>query len=278
MEGQWPKTSQMTKQNTGVGVNAANTHRGEETPSPMATYVMSIKAGNGLSTSISIPRPKSTADPANRQNDPILREAGQWETGKENVDKDVASRTTVSKANCLICSSHTPLYSIPTPAIQMFLNSGASEHCWVQRSDFVEYTEVHGQTGSSAISGEVGTFQIQGIGTVQFVTRVGDTERIVHLQGVRHTPAFGHNLISLSTLDKRGMRGEWGLGRMTVRTTTGETILEGFGQSKMYGVVILESGETTTNYSRARDRPVDILTWHRRLGHISIRRILRMSN
>ncbi|KAF8831255.1 hypothetical protein HHX47_DHR1000495 [Lentinula edodes] len=74
------------------------------------------------------------------------------------------------------------------------------------------------------------------------------------------------------------MRGEWGLGIMTIKSAGGETIFEGYGRDKMYEVEILGTGTTSANYSRARDRPVDILTWHRRLGHIGIHRILQMLN
>ncbi|KAJ3780650.1 hypothetical protein GGU10DRAFT_237712, partial [Lentinula aff. detonsa] len=77
---------------------------------------------------------------------------------------------------------------------------GASEHCWVNRSDFIAYNKVEGQHGNSAIAGEEGQFTIQGIGQVRFTTRVEGRPTSVVLTDVRHTPEFGHNLISLSTL------------------------------------------------------------------------------
>lgn len=57
-----------------------------------------------------------------------------------------------------------------------------------------------------------------------------------------------------------------------------ERLLEGFGKNKMYEVLILETGKVVANYPQMRDRPVDVLTWHRQLGHVGIRRILHMSN
>lgn len=74
------------------------------------------------------------------------------------------------------------------------------------------------------------------------------------------------------------MQGEWGSRIMTVRSADGQKILQGYGRNKMYEVEVLESGKTIVSYSRYRDRPADILTWHRRLGHISIRHILQMAN
>lgn len=65
---------------------------------------------------------------------------------------------------------------------------------------------------------------------------------------------------------------------MTVRSPDNEIILEGQGHNKVYEVTVLESGETIANYSQYCDRPTDTITWHRRLGHVSIQCILQMSN
>lgn len=275
MEGQWPKQNQ--PKDAGTSAKLAHTDETDMAP-PKETYVMSAKAGDRASTSRRIHKPKYTTDSPTRQNNPVLGDTSQGGTRVEDVVKHVPSHNTVLKSECTACHGNTRLYSPPAPMIRTFLDSGASEHCWVQKSDFVDYTEVRGQAGSSAISGEAGRFAILGTGTVQFVTRINGEERVVQLRGVKHTPSFGHNLISLPTLDSRGMRGEWGQGMMTVRGPNGETVIRGFGRNKMYEVEVLESGGTTVNYSRARDRPADILTWHRRLGHVAIRRIIRMAN
>lgn len=169
------------------------------------------------------------ADHSQRQNDTVLRETGQQEAEGEDVDSNIRSYQLVSRANCIACRGEVSLYSPPVPARRTFLDSGASEHCWVQQSDFVEYIKVKGQGGSSAISGDTGRFEIAGTGTVQFITQVRGVERLVQLQGVKHTPSFGHNLISLTTLDGRGMRGEWGHGIMTVKAPGGEVVMEGYG-------------------------------------------------
>lgn len=211
MEGQWPKQNQPNKQKNGMNASIASPN-GTEISSPMATYVMSaqleVNAKRSMSKSIQGSQP--TTDPANRQNDPVLRETSQQEVIQRDVDSDVIRLTTVTEVDSIACHGNTSLYSPAVPSIQTFIDSGASEHCWVQRTNFITYTEVTGQGGSSAISGEAGKFQIAGTGTVQFVTRVGEQEKRIQLRGVKHTPSFSHNLISLSTLDRLGMRGEWG--------------------------------------------------------------------
>ncbi|KAJ3849497.1 hypothetical protein EV368DRAFT_85495 [Lentinula lateritia] len=118
--------------------------------------------------------------------------------------KDVHRHNVVaSPIMCEVHRSNTLLYMpMGTPHVRTFIDSGATKHCWVNKSDFVEYRPVQGQSGTSALSGDVGKFTIEGAGTVEFTTRVGGTARRIRLTNVKHTPEFGHNLISLSTLDQ----------------------------------------------------------------------------
>lgn len=216
MEGQWPKQGQAPRNKTEA--NAANPDN-NDVVSPLATYVMSSQVDNRSSMFKSVPKPQLTTDPATRQSHSILEKTGQREAGSKDVDSNIV----IPRTDCTACHSNTHLYALPMPSIKTFIDSGASEHCWVSRADFIEYTEVKGQGGSSAISGEAGRFEIAGTGTVQFVTCIGTVERTIQLRGVKHTPSFGHNLISLSMLDMRGMKGEWGQGVMSVRAQNGET-------------------------------------------------------
>lgn len=261
MEGQGPKQGQGTKLKTGTNVSVANANN-TDVSSPMETYVMAAQAKTRSSTSEPAQRTPLNADTATRQDNSILREKCQQETAGKDVGGIVDRYSQVPKSDCTACKGNTPLYAPPVPIIYTFLNSGASEHCWVQQSDFTEYTKVQGQGGSSAISGEAGRFQIVGTGTVKFVTRVGEKESTIQLRGVKHTPEFGHNLILVPTLDSWGMRGDWGHGMMIISAPNGKVVMKGFGKNKMYEVEVLESGKTTVNYSRARDRPADIHTWH----------------
>lgn len=107
---------------------------------------------------------------------------------------------------------------------------------------------------------------------VQFVTHINGNKRIVQLHGVKHLPSFGHNLISLTTLNGKGMQGGWGLG------PNSEMVLRGFGRDKIYEVEVLESGPTTVYYLCVCNRPANMLTWHCRPGHVAIHQILCMAN
>ena len=52
----------------------------------------------------------------------------------------------------------------------------------------------------------------------------------------------------------------------------------GYGIQKMYKVLVVSLGPVAVQYARSQDRLVDITTWHQRLGHISVPRILPMAS
>ncbi|KAF5387409.1 hypothetical protein D9757_007833 [Collybiopsis confluens] len=179
-----------------------------------------------------------------------------------------------SSADCIVCQSNA---NSRESTARTFIDSGASEHCWAERGDFTSFKEVRGTYGSSAIAGDAGKFEIQGVGTVEFGTRAGGVYRTIRLEGVKYTPSFGHNLISLSALDRRGFMGSWGRGTLSVGKPGGTIILEGVGKGRMYEVQTIEP-PTKANSARSHEKAVDIGTWHRRLAHVSIPRILRMAS
>lgn len=89
---------------------------------------------------------------------------------------------------------------------------------------------------------------------------------------------FAHNLISMSTLDKKGYQGEWGSGSLSVKMKGGDIIMVGIGKGRMYKVDVLYDDWVTVGSAKSHGKAVDIYTWHRRLGHVSIPRILCMAN
>ena len=52
------------------------------------------------------------------------------------------------------------------------------------------FVDVIGQKGSSAIAIDAGRFDIKGVGTVQFQTRVGGERRAVQLENTKFIPSF----------------------------------------------------------------------------------------
>ncbi|KAF5375858.1 hypothetical protein D9615_008280 [Tricholomella constricta] len=91
----------------------------------------------------------------------------------------------------------------PTTATPTFADSGASDHCFVERKDFEEYqsltTPRHGQAATRGA-----TFSIVGKGTVKkhVTSSVGTSDLAFH--GALHTPQLAANLISVGKFDAAG--------------------------------------------------------------------------
>lgn len=249
-----------------------------DTFEPLDVYVGSAHSPRkDDGTCATSPSLTTTPDPPTRIALAVLDKGVGQEERKVDTRVPYPGHPLVSKSQCTSCCRIEPI-PLYTPKrfelIRTFIDSGATDHCWVRRDQFVQYTEVS-EKGNSALAGEGGQFFIKGIGTVQFETQVDGEKRKIRLENVKHTPEFAHNLISLSTLDRRGYRGEWGNGVVVVKTHEGSVMMEGMGKGRMYEVDVLYA---EVNSARSHQKAVDIHTWHRRLGHVAIPRILRMAN
>jgi hypothetical protein len=118
---------------------------------------------------------------------------------------------------------------------------------------------------------------------IQLPTRLSDGQiQIARLDGV-YTPTFGMNLISLPQLDQLGFHGTWGNGRLSVIGKEG-VVMEGHleydgDRRRMYRVMTLNTAEMLAGAtSRSRNKPTDLMNWHRRMGHADVRVIERMAN
>ena len=88
------------------------------------------------------------------------------------------------------------------------LDTAASSHMTPHRDLFITYTESKGFIGNANLSKS----KTAGIGTVRLV--VGG--RSLYLRDVLHVPDFGHNLVSIPTLDQLGCKLLCGSGKATL--------------------------------------------------------------
>jgi hypothetical protein len=123
-----------------------------------------------------------------------------------------------------------------------FLDSGASENCFVSRKCFLTYEPVAIE-GSTAVKG--GRFTVAGKGLAEMTVQISDgSVHKIHVEAL-HTPGFAMNLISLPTLDTRGFHGEWGNGMLSVRNREGKLLIDGrlarsIGSRKLYDVDVVD--------------------------------------
>lgn len=118
--------------------------------------------------------------------------------------------------------------------------------------------------------GNENSCKIEGIGTVQIRTRDG---LVRTLSDVRYVPDMKRNLISLSALEDKGcsFSGRGGV----LKISHGQLVmLKGIRKGNLY---ILE-GDTVVGHAAVVETTDDTKLWHMRLGHMSDRGLIELSN
>ncbi|KAF5375887.1 hypothetical protein D9615_008209 [Tricholomella constricta] len=169
---------------------------------------------------------------------------------------------------------------ITTHPIHTFADSGASDHCFVDRAAFSEYeafTTPH--TGQAANKG--GTFTILGRGTVKFTVKVEG--KISHLlfKSALHTPSLAANLVSIARFDAAGYSITFSSGRANFTDPQGRVFMVGTGTNGLYKLEITHvAGVQPTHamVARSQSTAVEMDVWHRRLGHAGIAKIREMAS
>ncbi|KAF8801429.1 hypothetical protein BYT27DRAFT_7004731, partial [Phlegmacium glaucopus] len=80
----------------------------------------------------------------------------------------------------------------PQRQVVTFADSACSDHCFINKSDFITYKSFHDKDGDTAARG--GKFKIHGTGRVE--KQVIFDGRIISLvfENAMHTPNLNHNL------------------------------------------------------------------------------------
>lgn len=204
-------------------------------PNPADLYVHHITGELGMSMSEA--STVQTPDISINRQEPSILNVKCHRGESISIDNDVPITTFLvsDPSKCTVCHGNvSPLPLNPGT----FLDSAASEHCWVSKSEFSQYDNIQGQRGSSAVAGTAGEFQIQGVGSVDVSSTVNGIIKSIHLTGVKHIPNFSNNLISVTTLDHLGYKGEWENRMLLFRALSGEIVMMGIqvGNLKIYCV------------------------------------------
>lgn len=155
------------------------------------------------------------------------------------------------------------------------LDSGASDHCFVDRSLFSKYQMFSPpRKGNSA--GKDSTFTIEGTGTVEFTMIVEGVHSRIVLSDVLHTPHLRSNLVSVSKLVSKGMSVGFDGEMARVKKSGNTTVLTAVKKSGLYVVVTTDSSRPEAHISQSKRQAVAFDIWHRRLGHAGADTIKRM--
>ena len=148
----------------------------------------------------------------------------------------------------------------PEHSIHTYADSGASDHCFVNKSDFYSY-KLFNTPKEGQAAGEDLRFAILGQGIVKktFLGLNGQQNYITFNHAL-HTPNLAANFISISQIDAAGHKSTFGDGQVTIKDKEGRTILSGKGSHGMYLLQIIKTHITMP--AQVHKKPVTIEVWH----------------
>lgn len=200
--------------------------------------------------------------------------AGEWPdwwegdrgSGPKPPSANSAITSTMGENVYAFSVNNNPISGGNKHELTSYADSGASEHCFVNRNDFTVYNPLAtNMTGTTAQNG--GVFQILGVGTVTKITLVNGIRKEITLTDVLHTPDLSHNLISIGRLDRKGCYVTFGGGGAAFKTSKGEQFMWGKfrGMGTMYEVELFNPPSALS--ARSQRKPTSTMGWHRRFGH-----------
>ncbi|KAF5393028.1 hypothetical protein D9757_001100 [Collybiopsis confluens] len=179
--------------------------------------------------------------------------------------------------------------------VPTYLDSAATHWCIRDRRRFITYTSEN-SVGRMAEEGSRGSFNIEGYGIAEISIRTNEGSINCLRFPAKHTPSFGMNLISIPALDRKGLRGEWGDGRIMVKDpASGRCIIDGHLAAKrsgnsLYRVNVIDnldslpalvtSPDSTfvlASSGKSRSNPCSLAMWHARFGHADVNMIRIMA-
>ncbi len=168
---------------------------------------------------------------------------------------------------CLMAKINSSAF--PKRASSWITDSGCTAHICFDRSMFATYEPI---TDMSVEMGTKATADVAGRGTVILSMKCGSEFKVRKLEKVLHVPTFEFSLLSVSTLDKRGMMTTFGGGECIIHKD-GETIATGSLETTLY--VIRTKPAPSCN---GKALLTSLQRWHERMGHVHKRGIVQMAD
>ncbi len=155
-----------------------------------------------------------------------------------------------------------------------YADSGASNHCFANKSDFSTYEPFHSLQEGQAAS-KSARFKIHGKGTV-VKTYESDHKRVLMtFTNALHTPDFAAKLISISRLIQPGTMSILVGGHARIVDPKGN---EALSVKLVNGMYVFQDAGTTAMPARSHEKATSIENWHRRFCHFGTRSIKDMSS
>jgi hypothetical protein len=185
-------------------------------------------------------------------------EKGLLTAGRENIFSNVPQTYTIANST----------------QITTLLDSGASDHCFTRKDFFSSYRAISPpRNGHSA--GKDSTFSIVGTGMANLLMENQGVVSKILLADSLHTPNLRSNLISVSKLVSRGARVSFEGNVAVVRDSGGTMVFKVMRHDGLYVVDVVD--ETMAYSVQTGRKAVPYEIWHRRLGHIPVNVIAKIS-
>jgi hypothetical protein len=159
-----------------------------------------------------------------------------------------------------------------------YADSGASNHCFANKTDFSNY-ELFDEPREGQAASREARFKICGKGTVikHYISK--DKRVKLIFNNALHTPDFAANLISISQFDQAGLTVTFGDGQAQFIDAQGDTLL---CVRRDRGMYIFDEAPAQLDIkampAKSHEKPTSIDQWHRRFCHFGTRTIKEMSS
>ena len=158
--------------------------------------------------------------------------------------------------------------NFPKGTSSWVVDSGCTAHICFDRSMFDTYNLI---TETTVEMGTKETAKVAGKGTITLGLECGSEFKVRKLENVLHVPSFEYSLLSVSAIDKKGMKTTFGGGECVIHKN-GFTIATGCLKGPLYEI---HAKRVPLKTEKAF---LSLQLWHERMAHTDKRGILRMAD
>ena len=198
----------------------------------------------------------------------------------DNTDKSKTNNALVGQHNgsgtklmtenefvCLMSKINNPVY--PKGVSSWIVDSGCTAHKCFDKWMFDTYTtaeDMNVEMGTKA------TAKVAGYGSITLKMKCGSDFKVRKLEDVLHVPSFEYSLLSVSSIDKKGMKTTFGGGSCMIHKD-GIQIATGSLGGTLY---VIECKSSPVSNGTALVSSLQL--WHERMAHSDERRIVQMAD
>ena len=156
----------------------------------------------------------------------------------------------------------------PERASSWICDSGCTAHMTFDKSLFDTYENV---SDASVEMGTKATTKVVGCGSITLNMQYGSSYRLRKLENVLHIPSFEYSLLSVSAMDKKGMKATFGDAKCVIHKGS-FTVADGSLEGSLY---VMQTQSLPLEKSKALVSSLQ--RWHERMAHVDKRGIAQMA-